>query len=83
MKSATTTIAGRLRRDGPWPSARRRRRHRFILVWVLGTALWLATMLIAQAAIRPALGFYVMGPLVFGVPALGFAVGYLMFWRIR
>jgi hypothetical protein len=61
----------------------RQRRHRFILVWVLGTALWLAAMLIAQAAIRPAPTFYVMGPLVFGVPALGFAIGYLKFWRLR
>jgi uncharacterized RDD family membrane protein YckC len=61
----------------------RQRRHRFILVWMLGTALWIAAMLIAEAAIRPAPGFYVMGPLVFGVPTLGFIVGYLMFWRLR
>ena len=59
----------------------RQRRHRFILVWMLGTALWIAAMLIAEAAIRPAPSFYVMGPLVFGVPTLGFVVGYLMFWR--
>ena len=65
----------------PAPDPARQRRHRFILVWVLGTALWIAAMLIAEAAIRPAPTFYVMGPLVFGVPALGFGVGYLMFWR--
>lgn len=60
----------------------RQRRQRFILVWVLGTALWLAAMLIAQAAIRPAPSFYVMAPLVFGIPALGLAVGFLVLRRI-
>lgn len=59
----------------------RQRRSRFIILWVLGTALWLAAMLIAQAAIRPAPSFYVMAPLVCGIPALGLAVGFLVLRR--
>ncbi len=63
--------------------ARRRQRwHRFILLWMIGAALWLATLLIAQAAIRPAPGFAVMAPLVAGVPALALIVGGLVLrWR--
>lgn len=59
----------------------RQRWHRFILVWVLGTAVWLAAMLIMQAAIRPAPSFYVMAPLVVSVPALALAIGLWVFWR--
>ena len=59
----------------------RRRWQRFILLWMIGTALWIAGCLIAQAAIRPAPGFFVMAPLVAGVPALGFALGFLVLWR--
>ena len=70
-----------MERRPPEVERARQRRHRFILVWVLGTALWIAAMLIAEAAIRPAPSFYVMAPLVFGVPALGLGVGYLVFWR--
>ena len=61
-----------------------RRRHRFILVWMIGTALWLAVLLIAQAMIRPAPGFAVMAPLVAGVPALALAIGLAVLrWRAR
>ena len=59
----------------------RQRWQRFILVWMIGTALWIAAMLIAQAAIRPAPSFYVMAPLVVSVPALGLALGFLLLWR--
>ncbi len=64
-----------LQREG-----QRRRWHRFILLWMTGTALWIAAMLIAEAAIRPAPSFYVMAPLVAGVPALGLALGFLVLW---
>ncbi len=63
------------------PEAHRRRRNRFLLAWMMGTALWLAVMLIAQAAIRPAPGFAVMAPLVAGVPALVLAIGLLVVRR--
>ncbi len=63
------------------PETRRRRRNRFLLAWMMGTALWLAVMLIAQAAIRPAPGFAVMAPLVAGVPALALAIGLLVVRR--
>lgn len=55
----------------------RRRRHRFILLWMMGTALWIALMLIAEAEIRPAPSFDLMAPLVFGVPAAGLVIGLL------
>ena len=58
----------------------RRRWQRFILAWMVGTALWIAGCLIAEAAIRPAPSFYVMAPLVAGVPALGLALGVLVLW---
>jgi hypothetical protein len=59
----------------------RQRWGRFILVWMLGTALWIAAMLITQAAIRPAPSFYVMAPLVVAIPALALGLGFLMLWR--
>jgi len=62
----------------------RRRRNRFIIIWMIGTALWLASMLIAQAVIRPPPGFAVMAPLVAGVPALALAIGFAVLrWRDR
>jgi hypothetical protein len=62
----------------------RRRRNRFLIVWMVGTALWLAAMLIAQATIRPAPGFAVMAPLVAGLPALALAIGwFVLWWRAR
>jgi len=61
---------------------RRRRRDRFIIVWMIGTALWIATLLIAQAAIRPPPAFAVLAPLVAGVPALALAIGFgVLRWR--
>jgi hypothetical protein len=63
---------------------RRRRRHRFVIVWMVGCALWIAAMLIAEATIRPAPEFAVMAPLVFGVPALALAIGFVVLgWRAR
>jgi hypothetical protein len=59
----------------------RRRRNRFIIVWMVGTALWLAAMLIAQATIRPPPGFAVMAPLVAGVPALALVIGLVVVRR--
>jgi hypothetical protein len=59
----------------------RQRWGRFILLWMLGTALWIAAMLITQAAIRPAPSFYVMAPLVVAIPALALGLGFLMLWR--
>ena len=60
----------------------RRRWHRFILVWMIGTALWIAACLIAEAMIRPAPSFAVMAPLVAGVPTLALALGFLALrWR--
>jgi membrane protein DedA with SNARE-associated domain len=59
----------------------RQRWHRFILAWILGTALWLAAMLITQAAIRPAPSFAVMASLVVSVPAIALAIGFLVLWR--
>jgi hypothetical protein len=53
----------------------RRWRTRFVILWMLGTALWIAAMLVTEAAIRPAPTFYVMAPLVFGVPALALVAG--------
>jgi hypothetical protein len=64
----------------PERERRRQRWHRFVLAWMMGTALWIAAMLIAEAAIRPAPGFAVMAPLVAGVPALGLALGVLVLW---
>jgi hypothetical protein len=62
----------------------RRRRDRFLIVWMVGTALWLAAMLIAQAMIRPPPGFAVMAPLVAGVPAFALAIGLVVLrWRGR
>jgi hypothetical protein len=58
----------------------RRRWQRFILSWMVGTALWIAGCLIAEAAIRPAPSFFVMAPLVAGAPALGLALGFLVLW---
>jgi hypothetical protein len=60
---------------------RRQRRDRFLLLWMIGTALWIAAMLIAEAVIRPAPSFYVMAPLVAGVPSLALALGFLVLWR--
>ncbi len=63
---------------------RRRRRDRFLIVWMVGSALWIAAMLIAEATIRPAPEFAVMAPLVFGAPALALAVGFgVLAWRAR
>jgi Kef-type K+ transport system membrane component KefB len=63
---------------------RRRRRDRFLVVWMVGSALWIAAMLIAEATIRPAPEFAVMAPLVFGAPALALAVGFgVLAWRAR
>lgn len=63
---------------------RRQRRDRFVIVWVVGTALWIAAMLIAEAMIRPAPTFDVMAPLVFGVPAAALALGFVvLWWRAR
>ena len=59
----------------------RRRRNRFIIVWMVGTALWLAAMLIAEATIRPPPDFAVMAPLVAGVPALALAIGLIIVQR--
>jgi len=53
----------------------RRRWHRFLLAWMMGSALWLAVLLIAQAAIRPAPEFIVIAPLLVGLPALAFVFG--------
>jgi hypothetical protein len=62
----------------------RRRRNRFIIVWIVGTALWLAAMLIAQAVIRPPPGFDVMASLTAGVPALALVIGFgVLWWRGR
>jgi hypothetical protein len=61
-----------------------RRRNRFIIVWMVGTALWLAAMLIAEATVRPPPGFAVMAPLVAGVPALALVIGLIVVrWRSR
>jgi uncharacterized RDD family membrane protein YckC len=63
---------------------RRRRRDRFLIVWMIGSALWIAAMLIAEAMIRPAPEFGVMAPLVFGAPALALALGFcVLWWRAR
>jgi len=63
---------------------RRQRRHRFVIVWVVGSGLWIAAMLIAEATIRPAPEFAVMAPLVFGTPALALAIGFaVLWWRAR
>jgi hypothetical protein len=63
---------------------RRQRRHRFLIVWVVGSALWIAAMLIAEATIRPAPEFAVMAPLVFGMPTLALAIGFgVLWWRAR
>jgi len=63
---------------------RRRRRDRFLIVWMVGSALWIAAMLIAEAMIRPAPDFTVMAPLVFGAPTLALALGFcVLWWRAR
>lgn len=60
----------------------RRRWHRFILAWMMGSALWLAVLLIAQAAIRPAPEFFVIAPLLIGAPALALVIGVVLLrWR--
>jgi hypothetical protein len=63
---------------------RRQRRDRFLVLWMVGTALWIAAMLITEAMVRPALSFYVMAPLVFGGPTLALVLGFgVLWWRAR
>ncbi len=61
---------------------RRQRWHRFILAWMMGTALWIAVCLIAEAAIRPAPSFYVMAPVLVLIPALAFVLGIAILQRL-
>ncbi|MEJ0070806.1 MAG: hypothetical protein WDO24_21085, partial [Pseudomonadota bacterium] len=63
---------------------RRQRRDRFLVIWMIGTALWIAAMLISEAMIRPAPTFYAMAPLVAGGPALALVLGFgVLWWRAR
>lgn len=60
------------------PPSRTQRRHRFLLAWMLGTALWISTLLIAQTFIRPAPVFAVMAPLAVALPALALILGFVL-----
>ncbi|MDX2103422.1 MAG: hypothetical protein EAZ99_02985 [Alphaproteobacteria bacterium] len=60
----------------------RRRRNRFLILWVVGSGLWYALVAILQAAIRPAPGFAVVAPILVGGPLLALAAGLLILrWR--
>ena len=50
-------------------------RYNLLLVWILGSALWVALMLIYTAYTRPAPSFAVMGPLTLGVPLAALICG--------
>lgn len=49
--------------------------YNFLLLWILGSALWISLMLIYTASTRPAPGFALMGSLSLGVPLASLAVG--------
>jgi hypothetical protein len=50
-------------------------RYNLLLLWVIGSALWVAAMLIYTAYTRPAPGFALMGPLTLGVPLAALSLG--------
>ncbi len=50
-------------------------RYNLLLVWILGSALWIALMLIYTAYTRPAPSFAVMGPVTVGVPLVALIFG--------
>lgn len=57
-------------------------RNRFLIIWVMFSAFWLAGLCIAQAGIRPAPVFAVMAPLAVGGP-LGFLLIGLLILKLR
>ncbi len=50
-------------------------RYNLLLLWVVGSALWVAAMLIYTAYTRPAPSFALMGPLTLGVPLAALIFG--------
>jgi hypothetical protein len=56
---------------------------RFLVLWMVLSALWLSALLIIEAAIRPAPSFAVMGSLLVGVPGIVLVAGLLWLRRKR
>lgn len=54
---------------------RRRTRHRFLIAWMMFSAIWLAALLIYTAYTRPAPPFATLAPLAVGIPFIVLLAG--------
>lgn len=54
-----------------------RLRNRLLVLWVVGSGLWVAAVQIFSGLTRPSPSFYVVAPALLGLPAVAFLVGWL------